>query len=471
MSNSWPTGTPLPTSRSSVHEGLDDPTIKRIAQIVSRHAGLIYHERRARPIRSAVAQRMHATDCHHPAEYIALIDRPESLDELKQLISLLVISKTSFFRNRPQFELLEQRVLPERRLRPGPIHIWSAGCSTGEEAYSIAMVLSRSRFTRQQAGVLASDISQTSLAHAARGVYTEADLVSLQAGERKFFRPDADHWPVGDTIRSLVEFRYLNLVAASTFVTPPTGLWDVIFCRNVLIYFSRETVQEILHRFHSVLAVGGYLFLGASESLFQLVDGFETISGGDAYVYRKHEESFSLPKPTPVKERPPTPAPSAEASFERLFLRTTEQPNEIGPYLQLGQLASDKGALEEALSWYQAASQIEPLHLGARFRLAMILVRLGMDPQAGEEMRRLLFLEGNFALGHYQLGLLSERSQDLQAAWISFRNALRCCSANAQEQDAALLTAQDLSLDSLAAACRRKLQALDKDVPAPADGS
>jgi chemotaxis protein methyltransferase CheR len=427
-------------------------------------------------------------------EYLKLIQGDGGEEELAKLVSLIVVQKTSFFRDRPQFELLEKTVLPEIQVREkagdASVNIWSAGCSTGEEPYSIAMVLKRSSIAMSRVNLLATDISREVLTRAAAARYRRRSLGELGDRERALFIPEGGDWRLDEGVRSLVEFRLHNLVSFP-YPLPFEGLWDVIFCRNVLIYFNRETVRGIIENFRRVLKPGGYLFLGVSESLFQLSEGFELISTGNAFVYRNPdgkvkkarpprkpmERKRPPPKPyrQPLVSRPAPPKPVSgldearsmlaagdrDGAFRVLFELTGKQPEAVEPYLMLGELALDRGALEEAWSWYQVVTELQPTDIDSRFLLAIVLYRLGHDQEAAEHLRRLLFLDGGLALGHYYLGVVAHRLGDIDTALRSFRNALSCIETGGSEREAELLGKHNLSLDELAEASQARLRQLE----------
>jgi len=473
--------------------------VSGVVDCVREHAGIDYHPGQGVSLRNALVQRMLQLNMSSAGQYLKLIQGDRGEEELAKLVSLIVVQKTSFFRDRPQFELLERRVLPEMQARgetgEARVNIWSAGCSTGEEPYSIAMALKRSQLAASRVTLLATDISREALTRAAEARYRRRSLNELGDRERALFTPEGGNWRLTDSIRSLVEFKLHNLVSFP-YPLPSEGLWDVIFCRNVLIYFNRETVRGIIENFRRVLSPGGYLFLGVSESLFQLSEGFELISTGKAFVYRNPDGKTrpAGPPRRPVeKRRPPPrrdlgrllrqkPAPAAPATgleagirearnmvasgdrdgaFRVLFELTGKHPEAVEPYMALGELALDRGALEEAWSWYQVVTELQPTDIDSRFLLSIVLYRLGHDQEAAEHLRRLLFLDGGLALGHYYLGVVAHRLGDIDTALRSFRNALGCIESGGSEREAELLGKHNLSLDELAEASQARLRQLE----------
>lgn len=205
--------------------------------------------------------------------------------EITPLIDVVTTNKTDFFREPRHFEILSTEVLPQwfaRSERSAPMFIWSAGCSTGEEPYTLAMVLSE--FARAQPGfrfrVMATDISATVLEKAGMGVYPEevANAVPLSLRRKYFLRSRDPHnrqVRLAPELRRMVDFRRLNLMDADYGLDRKA---DVIFCRNVMIYFDRRTQQQILEKFSDCLAPGGYLFVGHAETLHDLTLPFAPVA-------------------------------------------------------------------------------------------------------------------------------------------------------------------------------------------------
>jgi chemotaxis protein methyltransferase CheR len=213
-----------------------------------------------------------------------------SSSEYESLLERLLTQETSFFRYPGVYEALEKRILPQIQERkfwhdPRTLRIWSAGCATGEEPYSIAISLCDSlKFAEAwEIEILATDISRRALRHGERGVYSRRSLqdVSLRQAET-YFSSTKHGFQVRSRIRRLVSFAQMNL-AESVYV----GKFDCIFCMNVLMYFSAERRLAILRRFFDALEPGGYFILGHAETLSQAPMKFEPIVLADCRLYRK----------------------------------------------------------------------------------------------------------------------------------------------------------------------------------------
>jgi chemotaxis protein methyltransferase CheR len=225
--------------------------------------------------------------------------------EYDRFLGSLLTQETSFFRYPDIFQALERVVLPEVQARntwrnPRTLRIWSAGCSTGEEAYSIAITVADTLpfSDAWQIEILATDISRDALQHAERGVYSGRSLASVTPQQlENHFKKVGNGWQIKPRMRKMITFAPMNL-ARSVYV----GRMDCIFCMNVLMYFSEERRNELLQRFYDTLEPGGLFFLGHSESLKSAPVKFETAVHGDCQYYVKPAAAKAEPKgdPKPV---------------------------------------------------------------------------------------------------------------------------------------------------------------------------
>ncbi len=223
--------------------------------------------------------------------YLDRVNGDPTGSELAEFLNLITTNHSYFFRENDHFRFLAGTVLPGiiREARTDPsrsVRIWSAGCATGEEPYSIAMTAADALgedLGRIDAGILATDISLAALSTAREGVYPEAKLRELPRSYlQRFFVPDeAGAWAVGPEIRKLILFKKLNLMAERF---PFKGAFDVVFCRNVMIYFDNESRDRLVRSLYAATKPGGYLFIGHSESLRRESCPYEYVSPA---TYRK----------------------------------------------------------------------------------------------------------------------------------------------------------------------------------------
>lgn len=208
----------------------------------------------------------------------------------ERIIEAMTTNETSWFRDDRPFKTLRESVFPGlAKKRPGTVRIWSAACSSGQEPYSISMVVQEFQMGNPGAlsgevQIIATDISPAMLRDARAGRYDGLAMARGLSPERKerYFRPHGDTWEVIAPIRARVQFREFNLLESYALL----GRFDVIFCRNVLIYFSSESKRDIVARMAKSLNPGGYLFLGGSESISGLSDAFEMVRSPSGVVYR-----------------------------------------------------------------------------------------------------------------------------------------------------------------------------------------
>lgn len=223
--------------------------------------------------------------------YVADLAARRNPAALRQVVEALTTNETSWFRDGDPFTALRDSILPElARSRPHRrLRIWSAACSSGQEPYSILMT---ARDTPALAGwtvdMLATDLSQEMLDRARAGEYTQLEVNrGLPATTLvRHFRRHGLHWRIDPALAAQVQFRQLNLVRPF----PPLGRFDVVFLRNVLIYFDLATKRDILHRVRQVMAPDGHLFLGAAEMTMGVDDAWERVPAGRSSVYRIREE-------------------------------------------------------------------------------------------------------------------------------------------------------------------------------------
>jgi len=243
---------------------LDTATFTAFRDLIYQVSGITLADNKRVLVRSRIGKRMRMLGLIEPVEYLHRVERDHSGVEIGELIDAISTNVTSFFREPRHFELLGG-VLRDRS-PGGRLRIWSAASSTGEEPYSIAMTLCDAGADRWgDARILASDLNQQVLETAMAGRYADEVVSALeQSYRRRFFQRHGDAWRVDDRLRQLITFRRLNL---SKPPFPMRGPFDMIFCRNVMIYFDRQVRSRLLQALVQLLAPDGLLFVGHAESL------------------------------------------------------------------------------------------------------------------------------------------------------------------------------------------------------------
>jgi chemotaxis protein methyltransferase CheR len=242
----------------------------RVSSLLHDACGIALRDGKENLVRSRLLRRLRALALESFEEYLTFLQKDLSGRELTTMIDVLTTNQTSFFREPEHFVYLRDVVVPRLRGEGVPIRFWSAGCSSGEEPFSIGIALREALpdLDRRDARILATDISTRILASAREATYEADSMAELSADLRlRYFEPvvvdEETRFRVKESVRRLVSFARLNLQAD----WPMRGPFDAIFCRNVMIYFDGPTRERLVNRFHGLLRPGGQLFLGSSESL------------------------------------------------------------------------------------------------------------------------------------------------------------------------------------------------------------
>lgn len=259
--------------------------VRKISELVYRAAGINLKQNKEALVRARLMKRLRVLGIRRVADYLDLIENHPEGEEIACLIDVMTTNKTSFFREVEHFRFLRDRVLPQ--LAAQRVRFWSAACSSGEEAYTLAIVL-REHLPGMEARdvrILATDISHRVLEKARQAVYPQAAVQEVPLPQyRKYFvrMPHGrSGWVrVASEAQRMVHLAHLNLMAP----WPMRGGFQVIFCRNVMIYFDRPTQQTLVQRFWDILEDGGYLFVGHSEGLSAIRHRFHYVQPA---VYRK----------------------------------------------------------------------------------------------------------------------------------------------------------------------------------------
>lgn len=255
---------------------------REIAGMLHDDAGIFLPEGKVTLVYSRLAKRLRALGLESFREYCSLVSTSEGIDERKRMLAALTTNVTRFFREPHHFEHLKTQVLPallDKARAGGRVRIWSAACSTGQEPYSIALTLLSMMpdAARHDIRILATDIDPNVVEEARRGVYSEESISQVPSGLRQaWFTParttGMKNFQVKPAAQELITFRELNLIGE----WPMKGKFEVIFCRNVVIYFEEKTQIKIWNRFKALLPNDGRLYIGHSERIAGTGDSFET---------------------------------------------------------------------------------------------------------------------------------------------------------------------------------------------------
>ncbi len=282
--------TALPTNQQmSVQDFL------AIREFIYARTGIFFNESKQYFLENRLNRRIQELNLGSYRDYLAHLQGLSGKEELKQLFNEITTNETSFWRNPPQIEAFQRIVLPDavslaKARGATRLRIWSAACSSGEEPYTLAMICAEAKdnlLRGMQVEILATDISEKVLAMAREGVYGSYTLRNLTPAQVKqhFSQQGPDNFQVKPELQQLINFRNFNLVDYAGYKA--LGTFDVIFCRNVLIYFDEAVKGKVIKGFHEVLHPKAFLLVGHSESIHSFNVGFELLHFSKAMGYRK----------------------------------------------------------------------------------------------------------------------------------------------------------------------------------------
>lgn len=443
---------------------LDGEAFVRLRDRLASFSGVYLDVARQRILEQAVARRLSACDLD-----LASYERRIAVDraELQRLAELVLNHETFFFRNQPHMRALAEVILPElhrRKPHGEPIRIWSAGCASGEEAYSLAITaLECFPLGSRPIEIWATDLSEAALELGREGYYGGRSLVNVpEALLTRYFQPHGQGYTVNERVRSLVRFERLNLL--EPLPAKARGI-DIIFCQNVIIYFQMATSRTILGQFFELLPEGGMLFLGFSETLWTIFDAFHTREVLGAYVYYK--ETYQPEKRTtaplrgpvpprtpvakaeppvrPVRQTRPLAAPiessgDAEALRGARELLAAKRGGEALAVLQqitpssplatqaltlTARIHADQGQFELALAAAQRVVAVDALNDEATLLLGTLYSRQNMWAAAIEQFERARYLNSGAPLVSFSLAEAYRQHDRSESALREYRAALR----------------------------------------------
>ena len=449
---------------------INDHLLSQFSEFVTARFGLHFPRKRWRDLTRKIVAAAPQLGYDDPSACIRwLLSAQLTKGELDTLAGCLTIGETYFFRERKSFDLLETRILPEligaRRGKEQRLRIWSAGCSTGEEAYSIAILLRRmiADLSAWNVTILATDLNSSALLKAGTGEYGDWSFRGVPGWvkEQYFTRSDNGRYQVTDAVRKMVSFSQLNL-AEDPFpsLATNTNAMDIIFCRNVLMYFEAERMAQAVEQFRHCLVPGGWLVVSPCETSHTLFRRFETVSSQDVVMYRKERHgmpAMPLP-PCPAVELPAVPRISREAlpvaapkppyappppvpeAVPKSTERTSPYDEALALYRQglyaeaaerlsggaacgarelglLARICANRGEFAQALAWAEKAVAQNKLDPELRYLQAVIFQEQGETEAAVAALKKTLYLDQRFVLAHFALANLSrQRGKEKEAA-------------------------------------------------------
>jgi chemotaxis protein methyltransferase CheR len=468
---------------SSEHFGL-------FQELLGETCGLQFEGSQNQSLHLALWERLrHRGDGSYEEYYHRLKFHPEGYLEMRELLDLITIGETYFFRNRAQFEVLMRFVLPEiiqKKVRSGEksLRIWSAGCSRGDEPYSIAIALMEvlPSYRDWHVSIIGTDVNRKSLDFARGGVYGEKDIAHLPKEYlEKYFKTGEATYHLHSHARELVQFEYHNL-AKGPFANYKLQGLDLIFCRNVTIYFKPQTTRHVVEHLHACLAPGGYLFLGHTETLWRITERFEVVELPEAFIYRKRQNEMDgesrateVVAPDMALEKSATERGQSSKTEADLLERINKSVNGALSFLPPGPNGRDKNSHQTLLTWatslanearYQDAADLvsrvieaDALSVDAHYLLGMLQYRSGCLSEAENQFRKVVYLAPDALLAYFHLGNIYRLQEKFRDATREFRNTIRLSENRPGDEQARL---DDVTMKSLLSACRIQLEEISQ---------
>jgi chemotaxis protein methyltransferase CheR len=447
------------TTRSPSDRNHETPWV-RLSEFVAQHMGLHFPRERLTDLQRGLADAADEfgfDDVAACADW--LLSAPPTRTQLQVLASHLTIGETYFFRDKQAFEALASRALPglihARRGREPRLRLWSAACCSGEEAYSLAILLHQllPDLADWHVTILATDINARFLQKAVAGTYGEWSFRDAASGfkERHFIRTEDGRYTIRPEIKKLVTFEHLNLAEdVYPSLATDTNAMDVIFCRNVLMYFTPAQTRKVIGNLHRALMDGGWLAVSPSEASQALFTQFVTLNCPGVILYQKIEAgrrtaplpwvplatAVPTPDPRPAPTPDPAPAPPLEAApladpfpaafavaaslyeqgcygeaADTLLASFEEHQPGTQAFSLVARALANQGRLTDALSWCDRWIAADKMDAAGHYLRAVVLQEHGHHDDARGSLQRALYLEPNFVLAHFALGGLA-RSRD-----------------------------------------------------------
>ena len=469
---------------------LSDAEFIRFQQITHERTGIFFGPRRRtelqRHINSMLKKRA-APDVN--SLYQKLVQQQTNSPVWDLFIDTIIVGETYFFREKLLFQALRQQVLPEiikRHQKDKSLRIWSSGCSTGEEPYSLSILLDQllgSEIKLWRIFILATDINKPSIKKGINGLYRKWSLRQTPDNIiQTYFTKEGDLYRIREDIQKRVMFSYLNLKEpVYPALSTCTHALDLILWRNVAIYLSDNVIAEVLKRFYQCLLPLGYFNIGASEAGYMGETPFVSKQYSGTFIYQKmvsppktKPQPVSYPKKTVTKKAvrfqpglspKPKPVLSPQSILEqanqfakdRNYIQAINQfqsylnkkPNDAEVWYQLARVYANSGDLDNANSACISAIDHNPLHVEAYYLKGLIHEENGELELAIQDYKKTLYLQSDFVLAHYHLSVIYLQIKDQQQAERHRVHAVRILSR--RPDDEILSDADDLTVEQLLA--------------------
>jgi len=412
------------SGRMNLSQTLADSTYPALKQYVLEHTGLDYYAPRDEDFATRLGRRLAALHLKSCADYLRRL-REDSI-EIDALVGELTIGETYFFRQIEHFDLLRTVILPDllrtnRETRE--LRIWSAGCATGAEPYSVAILLAQDfagALDDWRVTILGADINPDFLAQARAGRFSRWALRDVPENIlATWFVRDGKQWILHPAIRDAVSFRYHNLTDDRSHPSPDGLPFDLILCRNVMIYFSADRIRRLGARFHELLRPGGWLLPGHAEYGLDAFPQFTLFREAAATVYRRIPPPDA---PAALEFEPALPEiglPPVPSVFSPPAATT---PHRLTEDADVARILADTGHWDDAAAVCERILERDSLNPTAHFTLALVLAHRGLADEAVKQLRSAIYVDNDFALAWYHLGAMLQSAGDLHGARKAFLN-------------------------------------------------
>lgn len=435
---------------------------EQVVQLISTRVGLQFNDHRHKTLQTALDQLLVSGELANLPDLLARLETSENSDSLwQQIIQALTVGETYFYRNQAHVNALYQHVLPtliEARRKAGcrQLRIWSAGCATGEEPYTLAMILHDliPDIDNWSISLLATDVNLDYLKRARAGYYRTHSFRGETPDwvQKRWFTPQDGGFLLKPAIRRMVTFAPLNLISdVYPSAANNTLSMDLVVCRNVTIYFSREQTQQVINRFYDTLVDGGWLIVGHSEPQPGVYQQYVMHNHDNAILYQKVVQTAESRQPASVEpaKRKSLPAVTVNVAgpadiVEAAQRRTQADHTELWRRAQIAANREDWGEAFQLLDEIESADVLQPqIH----YLRALIQLQMGDRAASLVSLRQAVYCDPSFALAHYTLGELHEKAGALDEAARYWRRAQKSLAQLDPQQP--LPFAEDMTVEML----------------------
>jgi chemotaxis protein methyltransferase CheR len=410
-----------------------DPLYPRLKEHVVGSTGLAYYADKDADLARRISHRLSSLGMRDCASYLDMLRNPlRGPAELDALIAEITIGETYFFRHQEHFDALRDLVIPDliaRNPARRSLRIWCAGCADGPEPYSLAILLKRDmahHLLGWDVTILGTDINRRCLARASEGKFEEWAFRSTSEDlKRTCFGKEGRLWSIAPEYKEWVSFQYHNLVEHS-FPSLLNNLFcfDLIVCRNVMIYFAPDLMQRMIEQFHDCLVPGAWLLVGPSEPNMNYFSSFRTVNAPGVTLYQKPDAEYVGQDDIlrPIVGRPT----GDEADAASRPIDNRPQVDNLPHKVTLADVRhhADQGEWESAARLCEQLLRKDNLNSVVHFYQALVLGQMRRQDEAERSLRRAIYLDRQFVLAHYYLGIFLQSHGDLRLAARSFQNTL-----------------------------------------------